>query len=185
MKVTSPVNFLLNRDDEDKQVVEAPAFSVTKVLTLATPVITAVFALLAKRIEDLHFGEAHVTTMIVAVLGMVALIVSADLIARGSATRAKATTEPAEQAESGSAGESAEGAGLTGPAAVIRLATSIRAIRVRTGDDDVVTVAAVACEQPPRFLCLYENGSLSWEKESDLRFQGAALTMTSGSNGQA
>lgn len=170
--VLNPVDFLLNRSDKDKktQVVEAPAFSLTKVLTVATPVITAVAALLARQVEDVKFSAGNITVMIIGVIGLVTIAGSADMIARSLAT--KAAPAPA---ETPAAGE---------PAQIVRLATPVKAIKARPGKDENVTAAALSVENPPRFLCLHADSSLTWEKEEDLTLLGAVV-VGAGGNGHA
>ena len=162
----NPVDFLLNKGGSDDPVVDAPAFSLTKVLTVAAPVVTAAVALIADKLDDMAFRAVHVTALTVAVLGLVAIAGSADVIARSIATNAKTVANK--------------------PATVVRLATLIKAVRTMPGDDENVAVTAVSCEQPPRFLCLRADGTLTWEDEDDLRFSGVALVdvATAPSNGK-
>lgn len=161
----NPVDFLLNKGGPDEAVVDAPAFSLTKVLTVAAPVVTAAVALISDKLDNMDFQAVHVTTLTVAVLGLVAIAGSADVIARSIASGAQADA--------------------TEPASVVRLATPIKAVRILPGDDENVEVTALSCEQPPRFLCLRADASLSWEEEDDLRFSGVALVdVTTAPNGK-
>ena len=51
----NPVDFLLNKGGSTDPVVDAPAFSLTKVLTVAAPVVTAAVALIADKLDDMAF----------------------------------------------------------------------------------------------------------------------------------
>ena len=63
-----PVKFLLNQtaSTKDNQAVEAPAFSLTKVMAVVAPLLTAVTALATSAIKNVSFSSGQITTMIAA-----------------------------------------------------------------------------------------------------------------------
>lgn len=149
-----PVSWLLNKGTKEKDVVDAPAFSLTKVLTVGAPVVTIAVTLIARWVDEANFALApvHFTVLVVAVLGLVAIAGAADVIARGLAT---AAARP--------------------PARVVHFANPIQALRFMDGPDDAVTVLAVSCEEPPRYLCMKPDGSMRWEAENDLKLSAERL----------
>ena len=83
-----PVKFLLNQTDATStgQAVEAPAFSLTKVLAVVAPLLTAVTAFATSALEDVEFDSGQITLMIVALVAFLAITAAADVLARGIAT---------------------------------------------------------------------------------------------------
>jgi hypothetical protein len=87
----NPVSFLLNQGSEAQEnaVVEAPAFSLTKVLSAAAVIITPVATLLVDKIKDVDFSAWNYVVLTVGVLGFLAITASADVIGRSVATAAE------------------------------------------------------------------------------------------------
>lgn len=85
--MTGPIDFFTNGDAKAKEgsVVQAQAFSLTKVMAVLAPLVTGVAAWATSRLEDVTFTSAQVTTLIVALIAFLALTASADVIARGVA----------------------------------------------------------------------------------------------------
>jgi hypothetical protein len=144
----SPLAWLLNTDSKKEQVVDAPAFSLTKVLTIGAPVDTGLVSLISDK-QNWFSGEmrpVHYTVLVVAVLGLIAIAGSADVIARGIATAA-----------------------TRAPTKVVSFAEPIAASRFLEGADAQVKVVAYSMEEPPRYLCVNNDGTeLRWETEASL-----------------
>ena len=85
MANTNPLAFLLNREHTDTAV-NAPAFSITKVLTAGVGILTPLAGLLAARLGSLDFSAAEVVTLTVALLGFLAIVTTADVISRSLVT---------------------------------------------------------------------------------------------------
>lgn len=101
-QTSSPIKFLLNRGVDE--VVKAPAFSLTKVLQTAALVLTPLVTLLVSALPKISFSPGQVVTLTVAVLALLAVTGSADVLARGMATSAdKFATSADKRAEAASA----------------------------------------------------------------------------------
>lgn len=85
MTEKNPVKLLLNQGSTT-DVVEAPAFSLTKVLATAALILTPVVSYLVKWLEKAEFSTGQVVTLIVAVLALLAVLGAADVLARALAT---------------------------------------------------------------------------------------------------
>jgi hypothetical protein len=142
-----PVKFLLNQtaSTKDNQAVEAPAFSLTKVMAVVAPLLTAVTALATSAIKNVSFSSAQITTMIAALIAFLAVTASADVLARGIATSAD------KQAN--------------GRLRMMRFSTPLKG---QLAKSDVHVLAASDAE-PPEFLCLRADESLSWHPASKVR----------------
>lgn len=96
MANTNPVSFLLNQDAEEEQVVEAPAFSLTKVLTTGFGIVAPISAGIGDWLKE---GEgltnANWVALSIAILGFLALITAADVLARSLATAAEKNAQAA------------------------------------------------------------------------------------------
>ncbi|TWD74846.1 hypothetical protein FB561_6280 [Kribbella amoyensis] len=143
----------LNKGREEEAIIEAPAFSITKVLAVAAPLVTTLVGVIADKVDwfKLDMRASHFTALAIGVLGLIAVAGSADVLARAIASRGKST------------------------GSVISFATPLGAVRVTEAEDVPVAAVAVSAEQPPRFLCLHPDGALVWETEQDLRFTTAKV----------
>lgn len=148
-----PAKWLLNKDNAGEQVVKAPAFSLTKVLTIATPLLTIVVGLVGDYMKDktINWAPSHIVSLTLGVIALVAIISAADLIARGVATAAAATAART-------------------PANLSPFATPLRASLISVNPNVDVKIAAISAEEPPRFLCVADKGNATWEPESNLKF---------------
>lgn len=90
MAKTSLAGFLLNSGNTDTAV-SAPAYSITKVLVTGASVFTPLAALLISKINSVTFSSAEIVTLIVAVLGFLAVVTTADVVSRSLATAKTAT----------------------------------------------------------------------------------------------
>lgn len=140
-----PIDFLLNRKTTDAQDVQAPAFSLTKVMALVVPVMTLLCGYLAHWIKATTFTSGQVAALIIAVVAFLAVTSSADVIARSRAV-------------------GGSGAGVT------LLPHPASATVALPGPDRAVTVLALRVDGPTRFWCLAPDGSTSWESAEDVRF---------------
>jgi hypothetical protein len=146
-----PVKFLLNQtaSTKDNQAVEAPAFSLTKVMAVVAPLLTAVTALATSAIKNVSFSSGQITTMIAALIAFLAVTASADVLARGIATSAD------KQAN--------------GRLRMMRFSTPLKGQLAKSGADEDVHVLAASDADPPEFLCLRADESLSWHPASKVQ----------------
>jgi hypothetical protein len=89
MAETNPIKLLLNRDAKG-ETVTAPAFSITKVTATIGVVLAPLATYLVKAIADVKFTSGQVVALISAILGLLAIAASADVIARAIATHGQA-----------------------------------------------------------------------------------------------
>ncbi len=89
--MTNPLQFLLNGEPKKKEeaVVEGPAFSLTKVLTVAAILLLPVVTYIVTYLENAKFTTGQVTALILGVLAFLAVASAADVLARGIATAAQ------------------------------------------------------------------------------------------------
>lgn len=148
-----PMKWLLNDDKTEKQVVKAPAFSLTKVLTIATPLVTIVVGLVGDYMKDktINWAPSHIVALTLGVLALIAIISAADLIARGVATAAAVAATADHR-----------------PTNLSTFATPLNASRISVNPNVDVKIAAISSEHPPRFLCVDKKGNATWESETDL-----------------
>ena len=155
MPVSKFVSFLLNTSPESKegQVVEAPAFSLTKVMIVLAPLVTTAVTFVSDKFGNVDFSSGEVTAMAISLIALLALTSSADVLARGIAT---------------SAAKSAEGAKAAAEARtqVIPLDPTVEGQLVKDGPDEPVTVVALSNSSPPEFLLLHADKTLSWHPVS-------------------
>jgi hypothetical protein len=108
---SNPIDWLLNRTSDGAQdsgqVVEAPAFSSTKVLTSAAVIITPLVTILLNTMQgdNFSFTPAECVTLTLGVLAFVAVLGSADVLARAWATAAALRAKAIEGAEQAAAAE--------------------------------------------------------------------------------
>ena len=140
----------LNQGTEDKQVVEAPAFSLTKVMAVVAPLVTAVVTSVTAALKNVSFSGGQITTLIVSLIAFLAITASADVIARGLATSAQTTA--------------------AGRARWVRFDKPLNAQLELQGPDEAVAILAASDASPPEYLCVRADQSLSWEPSSKIIF---------------
>lgn len=147
--------FFLNNGEEQKaaQVVEAPAFSLTKVMAVVAPLITAVVAVVTAAIKDTTFTTAQITALIIALIAFLAVTSAADVLARGIATSAEKTA--------------------SGRMRSVQFPHPLSAkLAMPGGGHEDVAVLAASDASPPEFLCVRENKKVEWRKGADVKFDG-------------
>ena len=132
-------------------VVEAPAFSLTKVMAVIAPVVTAVVAYVTTFLSDAEFSTGQVTVLIVALLGFLAITGAADVLARAVATSAEKS--------------------LGTRAPLVPFNVPLTATLDLAGRDEDVNVVAARDGQPPQFLCTRADGSLTWKPAAEVKFK--------------
>lgn len=147
--MSSVKKLFLNEGMEASTVVDAPAFSITKVMAVVAPLVTALVTWATSQLESVEFTSGQIAAIIASLIGFLAVTGAADVIARGLATSA-------EKAASSRGKWVRFGQPLNG-----RL--SLR------GADEDVTVLAASDAEPPEYLCLRADKSLRWENASDVR----------------
>jgi len=167
-------DFFTNEGKE--QVVEAPAFSLTKVLTSGAMIITPVAALLTKWLGDATPSEWNYVALTLGLLGFLAIAGAADVIARAIATaaesKAKAKTAAAEShakaTESQAKGaESQAKAAAASVAQLVTFTTPLDGRHVLEGTDKAVKVFAVAQGVEPYYL-VQEDSKINWLTGSEV-----------------
>lgn len=157
----NPLNLLLNSDTKDSAVVQAPAFSLTKVMALVAPLVTGLATWLTTAVleEGTSFTTGQITTLLVALIAFLAVTGAADVLARGIATSAQTTA--------------------SGRLRMITFKSPIPGEVDLNGDGKThmdVTVVAASDADPPELLCLHE-GETSWQPVGKVRLiTGAAST---------
>ncbi len=135
------MNWLTNEGSESATVVKAPAFSITKITGLGAPVVAAIASLIVANVENLSFDEWQIVALVGGFFLFLAIIVAADVIARGIATAAAQTA--------------------TGRDSWVRFDTPIRAV-LRGDATAQLTVLAACSTEPPEYLCLREDHAIEW-----------------------
>lgn len=144
------VSKLFLNEGQEGAVVEAPAFSITKVMAVVAPLVTALVTWATSQLESVAFTGGQITTIIVSLVGFLAITGAADVIARGLATSAEKAA--------------------TGRGRWIRFEKPLGATLDMQGPDEKVSVLAASDAQPPEFLCVREDQSLSWEPAAKVKF---------------
>jgi hypothetical protein len=146
-----PVKFLLNQTTAtaEAQTVQAPAFSLTKVMAVVAPLLTAVTALATSAIKNVSFDAGQITTLIVALIAFLAITASADVLARGIATSADKRAN--------------------GRLRMITFAPPLSGQLAKAGADEDVHVLAASDAAPPEFLCLLADQSVAWHPSRSVR----------------
>ena len=87
--------FFLNsgKEAQEKEVVDAPAFSLTKVLAAAAVIVPPLATLLVEQLEDVDLRAANYVALAIGVLGFLAITAAADVLARSLATAAEKNAE--------------------------------------------------------------------------------------------
>ena len=93
----SPAEFFLNQGtNSEKQVVEAPAFSLTKVLGAGAVIITPLATVLVEQLKNKdNFKAGDYVVLAIGLLGFLAITAAADVLSRGFVTAAKKEAEAA------------------------------------------------------------------------------------------
>lgn len=151
--MVGPVQFLLNKgsEAEAKQVVEAPAFSLTKVLSAGSVIIAPIAAAIVDWLKDGDLKPNHYVALAIALLGFLAITAAADVLARALATAAEKNA----QASAASIGQ------------FIQFESPLDAHRVTSGEDPKVTVLAAANAGEP-YLLVKEGDSIKWRPASGI-----------------
>lgn len=146
-----PIKFLLNQTaDTKEQVVEAPAFSITKVMQVVAPLLTGVVALATSALETVEFSSTQITALIVALIAFLAITSAADVIARGIATAADKRS--------------------SGRHRMLRFVAPLSARLTLPGKDEDVTVLCASDAEPPEYLCLRADKTITWHSQGDITF---------------
>src|SRR5262245_323659 len=90
-------DFLLNKSSKDEQVVDAPAFSLTKVLASAAVIITPIATLLVEQLKNVDLTSGNYVALATAVLGFLAIASAADVLGRSYASGAARHAEAMEK----------------------------------------------------------------------------------------
>lgn len=157
----NPVSFLLNQGiaAEEAEVVDAPAFSLTKVLASAAVVVTPIATALVAQLTKVTFTAETFVALAIGLLGFLAITASADVLARALATAAEKNAQAA----------------VAGLAQLITFEEPLDATRIQRGEgraaeDPPVEVLASAYAGEPYFL-IKENSSLKWEPASGINIK--------------
>jgi hypothetical protein len=149
------VQFLTNTDKNGSPVpnveVEAPAFSITKVLTTASLVLTPLSAVLVNAFEgdDFNFQPWHIVTLTLGVLGFLAITASSDVLARARCARPDA-------------GSAAERRDERDTANLIPFTKPLPGALTDGGREPHVDVLAATGGSKAYFLVKRQNGSIDW-----------------------
>lgn len=137
---------LLTNKGAENVVVDAPAFSLTKVMATVVPLLAVIVTAATDRFANDGFTAGHVAMMAVSVVGFLAVVTAADVLARAWATAAQSRSPV-----------TVVGAGI--PATVIK-----------DGVDPKVQVVAIS---GGRFLCVQSDGRTTWEVADGVRLDDA------------
>lgn len=154
--MAGPLEFFLNSDPEREQaaIVEAPAFSLTKVMAAVAPLVTIVVAAVTAGIQRNKdtFDSGQIITLILGLLAFLAITGAADVISRGIAAASE------KQA--------------AGRLRMVQFDKPLKARRAtgNEGHEDVRVVAA-SDASPPEFLYLGEDEKLRWAPGSQIKFK--------------
>jgi uncharacterized membrane protein YciS (DUF1049 family) len=176
-----PIDFLLNTGPSSNQVVQAPAFSLTKVMAVAAPVLTAACTYAVSTLNDVEFTSGQAMTLIVAIIAFLAVTIAADVLARGMATSADKSASAAResaQAAAEAATKAAElkassiASGVSGRLRMLRFSQPIDAYVAKDGPDEHVTLLAASDADPPEYLCMHDDRSMTWTPAGVVRMNG-------------
>jgi hypothetical protein len=84
------IDFFLNKKEQEKQDVTAPAFSITKVLGAAAIIVAPIATLVVDATTKVDLSEDQFVTLALGLLAFVAVITAADVVARAYVTGQKA-----------------------------------------------------------------------------------------------
>jgi hypothetical protein len=178
-------DFLLN--DQDSAPVPTQAFSITKILTIFAPIVTAAAAALTASIKNLVFTETQVVSLLVSVLLLLAVLGAADVVARGRIESAKRSADSAvhvakTQAESALRVAESEAASArtlaqsapAPPATWVRFTSPIAASLGRNGRGHRIRIDGVKVlgASDGRYLCIHDtDNELTWEPANRVTFK--------------
>ncbi len=154
MAELNPIGFLLNQSGDAKQaqVVDAPAFSLTKVLASAAIIVTPIATILVDQLSKLNLTAQQYVVLAVGLLGFLAVTASADVLGRSLATGAEKNGQAARAA----AGE------------VVPFRKAIDGRRIDGREDPAVKIVASAfAGGKPQFL-VREGDALNWVDADDV-----------------
>ena len=148
----NPISFLLNQSPASKEaaIVDAPAFSLTKVLAAAAAVVAPIVTIIVDKAASLDLSNANWVVLAIGVLGFLAITASADVIARALASSAQYRTKAAEARRG----------------RFVRFAKAIDA-NYKNKDVDVIGLAD-GIEQV--YLLRKKDGELEWAPTSEVEF---------------
>lgn len=154
--MANPLEFFLNTDPTrvESSVVEAPAFSLTKVMAAVAPLVTVVVAVVTSWINKNKetFDARDITVLIVALLAFLAITGSSDVIARGIAAASDAQAD--------------------GRLRMVRFEPPLDGKRdTGAGGHEDIRVVAASDASPPEFLYLGENDKLLWSPADKIKFE--------------
>jgi hypothetical protein len=152
--MTAVDDFFLNKGEHaENQVVEAPAFSITKVLSAAAIVVTPIATVIVDKIGDLSLTPANYVALALGVLGFLAITTAADVLARAMATAADSRMKFAQATL----------------ARLIPFAAPLDGHEIAEGADPSIKILAAAQGDAPYFLVKKEDDSVKWLPESSVR----------------
>jgi hypothetical protein len=160
MPMAGPVEFLLNQGDEAqaKEVVEAPAFSLTKVLAAGAVVVAPIATLLVEQLQNVDLRAQHYVALAIGVLGFLAITAAADVLARSLAAAAQRNAEAAQNTAHAS---------TAGIGQFIQFQDPLAAHQGTGTARSSVEVLAVAHAGEPYFL-VKKGDSINWRPGSDI-----------------
>lgn len=130
-----PLDFFLNKSAPAAAVL-SPAFSLTKVMALLVPLVTALAGFLTQKVRETAFSSSEIAALMIALVAFLAFTGAADVLARAYAAAADSSS------------------------GVITLPRT--AAGRRDGVEGTVTVIAVRGSSSPSYLCLTPDGLLAW-----------------------
>jgi hypothetical protein len=158
--------FLLNKGpNAEKQVVDAPAFSLTKVLAAGAVIITPIATVIVDAVQEhADFKAQHYVALAIGLLGFLALTAVADVLARALVTAAEKKTDAA-QKES----DTAHMRLATSAARLVPFDKPVGALRALAGPDERVEVLAAASADDPYFLVQTKDGKITWVPAKEVK----------------
>lgn len=172
--MTQLTDFLLNKSDaaQESAVVEAPAFSITKVLTSAAVVVTPIATIIVDNLADVNLTAWNYTVLALGLLGFLAIASAADVYSRAYASAAKeqATATKAAAKEHAKAATAAIGTTAAGLGHIVTFKAPLAGHHINDDPgvaDPEIEVLASGFSDGPRFL-VKENGSVTWLPASEV-----------------
>ncbi len=175
----NPVKLLLNQDN-DETAVATPAFSLTKVLATVATLLTAGLGVVAGTVDEADFTAQDVTLLMMGMLGFLAVLGSADILARAIATAAGERAGAVKaRAEAEAARHAARGSGR---ARLIPVQPTLRAKVAQNGSQgnghnvgdaagapaEVDLLAIASGPRDLRYLTRDSTGALEWRDQQGL-----------------
>jgi hypothetical protein len=163
----TPIDFL-NKGESAVQatVVKSPAFSLTKVMAAVAPLVTLLTTAITSLVKDGNlkaFSTGQVTTLIVALVGFLAITGAADVLARALATSAETSGEAVKTSASTAANSRYR---------MVQFGKPLSAkLKMGPNGHQDVHVLAASDASPHEFLCLLEDESVAWSPASDVVFE--------------